>query len=149
MITINTQEELEALIIDGEIVAIDHLIINCNIDLPGIDIEARNIKAKNINAKDIRAHNINTYNINACNINANIIKANIIKARDIKARNVQAIGIIASDIDAWDIITNYIKAGDIRYYSFVIARKALICKSIKGSRPNALHKCQDKEIEFI
>jgi predicted acyltransferase (DUF342 family) len=67
-------------------------------------------------------------------INCNIdIKGNI-KAHDIKANNIKA----------WNI-----KANDINYFASCIAYKSLKCKTIEGSRENAVHLCLDKPIEYI
>ena len=139
MITINKQKELEALIINGEIVIDDDLTINCDINLPGIDIKAWDIDANDIKARNIDARNIDALDIKARNINARNIESGDIKARDIKAWNIKAGDIRASDI----------KANDISYFSSVIATESLICKSIAGKRRNSLHKCQDQEIQFI
>jgi hypothetical protein len=99
-----------------------------SIDVKGY-IDARDIDAWNINARDIKAMDIN--------------------ARDIDARDIKAMDINAQDIDARDINAWNINAWDISYYAFCIARISLKCKSIKGIRDNALHKCLDSEIEYI
>jgi hypothetical protein len=39
--------------------------------------------------------------------------------------------------------------GNILYQSTCIAYKSFKCKSVKGRRKNSLHKCLDREIEFI
>ena len=65
---IDTQKELEALIVDGNIIIGDHLTINCSISLPEVNIKARDIKALDIKAGDIVAENIVAWNIVAENI---------------------------------------------------------------------------------
>jgi hypothetical protein len=154
MITINTQQELEALIIDYKIIIDDDLTIKCDIHLPGVAIDARNIKAFNIKASNINASNINARNIDAWDVNTSNITARNIDAWNVNASNITARNINAGDIDvlnikANDIGTNNIKAGDISYSSSAIARESFVCKSIKGRGQNAKHLCLIKEIEFI
>jgi hypothetical protein len=55
----------------------------------------------------------------------------------------------ANNIDAFDIKADDIEAKNIRYYSFCIARKSLICRTIEGKRQNSLHACLDQPIEYI
>ena len=131
MITVNTQEELEAFIVDDTIVIDDDLTIKCYINLPEISIKAYDIKAMKFEARNIEAGDINVWNI---------------EARNIDARN----------IDAWNIDAFNIKANIISYYAYAIATESLICKSIVGKRQNSVgkrqnsfHTCLGKEIEFI
>ena len=121
-VVINTQEELEALIVDGRIVIDDHLHITCNVRVEA-DIKAWNIKAWNIKAWNIKAWNINAGNINAGNINAGNINAGNINAR-------------------------FIDAGHIDYYAVCFAYKYIVCTSIEGRRENSKHFCLDGEIAF-
>ena len=72
-----------------------------------------------------------------------------ITARNIKANDITALDIDANDIDAGDIKANDIDAGDIDYYSVCIAKNSFKCKSVTGRRKNSIHKCLDKEIEYI
>ena len=82
MITINNQEELNALLNDdGNLIVKDNLTININID-------AQNIKARNINARNINARDIDVWNIDAGDINAQNIKARNIDARNINVRDI-------------------------------------------------------------
>jgi hypothetical protein len=78
--------------------------------------------------------NITVHNIKAFNIKTWNIYANDIKAHDIKANNIKA----------WNI-----KANDINYFASCIAYKSLKCKTIEGSRKNAVHLCLDQPIEYI
>lgn len=66
-------------------------------------------------------------------VNANIIADNI-GCMNIKAYNIEALNI---------------NADNINYYAFCIAYQSLKCKSIRGRRDNCIHKCLDKEIEYI
>ena len=146
---INTQEELKALIIKNKIVIDDDLTINCDIYLLGINIEARDIKARDIRAWDIKARDIKARDIRAWDIKAGDIRASDIDAWNIRARDIEARDIYASDIEAGDIRARDIYAKDIIYDASAIATKSFVCKSIKGSKSDALHKCQDQEIQFI
>ena len=144
-VIIKTQEELEALVDhNNNIIIYDDLEINCNIKI-NANINAYNIKAYgNINANYIKARDINVQDIKAWDIKADDIKADDIKAYDIKAYDIKAY-----DIKAYYINAYYINAKNIRYYSFCIARKSLICETIEGRRQNAVHLCLDQPIQYI
>ena len=88
-------------------------------------------------------------NIKACDIDADDIDAWDIKAQNIKAWNIKACNIKANDIKAWNIAVLGIDAGDIDYYSVCMAKNSFKCKSVNGYRKNSIHKCLDKEIEYI
>jgi hypothetical protein len=155
MITINNLEEMKKYYDKqtNTYVFYDDVEFNINIDVES-DINAFNIKARNINARDINACNIKARNINAWDINAQNIKAWDINAYDIDAKNIEAWNINARDINACnikalDINACNIKANDIDYYSICIARDSFKCKSVNGYRKNSIHKCLDKEIEYI
>ena len=122
----------ESITVNGNIIG------NYNLKVMG-DIDANDIDANDIDAWNIDANDIDAWNINARDINANDIDAWDINARDINARDINA-----EKIDAWKI-----DARDISFYAFVISRKSLICKSIKGRRENNIAKCLDAEIEII
>ena len=62
-----------------------------------------------------------------------------IEARDINARDIYARDINAYDIDAWNI----------DYFAYCIAYYSFKCKSVNGYRKNSIHKCLDKEIEYV
>ena len=94
-----------------------------------LDVKTRNIKAGNIKSGNIDAYDIDAYDIDAHNIDVHNINAHNINAHNINAHN----------IDAYDII----------YYAYCIAYNNLKCKSIKGTRENSIHKCLDKDIEYI
>ena len=132
----------ESITVNGNIIGNYNLKVMGNIDAR--DINARDINAWNIDARDINAEKIDARDINARDINAWNIDAN-----DIDAWNIDARDINANDIDAWDINARDINARDISFYAFVISRKSLICKSIKGRRENNIAKCLDAEIEII
>lgn len=117
---INTQEELEDLIVEGQIVIKGDLILKCNIDIDN------DIQAKNIQAFHIKARNIDAYNIDAKNI---------------QAKNIEALDINTWNIDAWNI-----DAWNIKYHTVCFARESFKCISIKGSRENSRHFCLDGEI---
>lgn len=87
----------------------------------------------NINAWNINAWNINALNINAWNINA---------------ENIDAGNIDAGNINAWNIDAGNINAEDINYYAVCIAYQKFICRSVRGSRKNAIHACLDGQIEY-
>jgi len=145
-VIINTQEEFEALINDGnDIIIYDDLVINCDIDIDVWDIEAYNINARNIGAYNrIKATNIEACNINAENIDAENIKATNIEACNINARNIEAKNIDANNINAYNIDVH-----NISYDAFCIAHQSLKCKTIEGGRKNAVHLCLDQPIEYI
>ena len=77
------------------------------------------------------------------NVDANIDAWNI-DAEDINAEDINAWNINAGNIDALDI-----NARDIKYWAFCIARQSFKCRSAKGKRENSIHKCLDREIEFV
>ena len=140
MITINTQQELEALIDDnGNIVIEDDLKINCNIEINA------NISAWNLNVWNLKARNINCFNINALDIDAGDIEA-----RDIKAWNINAEKYFIKPLNieaARDIYAmGDIKADNISYYAACFAYNSIICKSIKGRRDNSKHFVLDGTI---
>ena len=120
-----TNEELKALIKDGQIVLKEDLI--CNFD---IDVDA------DINAWEIDAGDIEAWNINAWNINAGDIRAGDIRAWNINAR----------DINAWNIEVWNINAKDIVFFAICSAFESLKCRSIKGRIPNAKYFCLDSEV---
>lgn len=62
--------------------------------------------------------------------------------------NIYAWNINAQDIDAENINARNIDALYISYYAFCIAYQSFKCKSITGSRRNAVHMCLDGEIEY-
>jgi hypothetical protein len=150
MITINNLEEMEKYYDEqlNTFVFDDDVEFTIDIDVES-DIKACDINAKNIDADDINADDINARDINARDINAKNIDAWNIYARDINADDINARDINACDINAWDINANDIKANDIDYYSICIARDSFKCKSVNGYRKNSIHKCLDKEIEYI
>jgi hypothetical protein len=78
--------------------------------------------------------NIDAWDIDAVNINAGCIKA-----WDINAKNINAGCIYAKNINALNII----------YCTTCIAYTTFKCKSIRGIKENAIHKCLDQEIEYI
>ena len=121
-IVINTQEELEALIVDGCIAINNNLRITCDVSVE-VDIKAWNIKAGNINAGNI-------------------------DARDINARNIDARNINVGNINARDINAEGINAGNIDYYAVCFAYNYIACTSIKGKRYNNKHFCLDGKINF-
>ena len=135
MITINNLEEMEKYYNKqlNTYVFDDDVEFNINIEVKS------NIKACDINAHDIDAWNIYVWDINANNIDALDIKADDITARNIKANDITALDINANDIDA----------GDIDYYSVCMAKNSFKCKSVNGFRKNSIHKCLDREIEYI
>ena len=146
-IVINTQEELEALIVDGCIAINNNLRITCDVSVE-VDIKAWNIKAGNINAGNIDARDINAWNIKAGNINAGNINAGNIDARDINAGNIDARNINVGNINARDINAEGINAGNIDYYAVCFAYNYIACTSIKGKRYNNKHFCLDGKINF-
>lgn len=150
MITINNLEEMKKYY-DKQLntyVFYDNVEFNINIEvesnIKACDIKAHNIKACVIDACDINACDIDAHDIDAWNIEARDINAWNIKAWNITARNIKA-----NDIDAQDINASNIKANDIGYYSVCMARNSFKCKSVNGYRKNSIHKCLDKEIEYI
>ena len=147
-IVINTQEELEALIVDGCIAINNNLRITCDVSVE-VDIKAWNIKAGNINAGNIDARDINAGNIDAAwDINARNIKVGNIDARDINAGNIDARNINVGNINARDINAEGINAGNIDYYAVCFAYNGIACTSIKGKRYNNKHFCLDGKINF-
>ena len=123
MKVIKDNDELQTYIKDGVIKFNDD--IKCDFDINvNADIDALDIHAWNINAHDIDANNIHAYNIEALDINA----------RNIHAQNISA---------------GNINAEKISYFAFCIANISLKCESIEGRRSKSIHKCLDKEIEFI
>ena len=120
-------EEINTYFFKDDIIIKFHLDVDANID-------AENIDAGNINVRNINAGNINSWDIIAGKINA----VDII-ARDINADN----------INAWDILAGNIDALDIKYWGVCIAYRSFRCKSVKGRRTNSMHKCLDREIEFV
>lgn len=52
----------------------------------------------------------------------------------------------AGNINAYDISTRHINAGNIEYYAVCFAYHSIICKSITGERRNARHFCLDGDI---
>ena len=166
-VIINTQKELEALIDDSNNIIIkDDLMINCSIsieaNIEAWNIEARDIKARDIDAYDIKAWNIKARDIDARDITAINITAYYIEALNIKvadgieamsdikaASDIKAFYIKAQNINAFDISIDHINAKNISYHTFCIARKSLICETIKGRRQNAVHLCLDQPIEYI
>ena len=71
-----------------------------------------------------------------------------IDAEDINAWNINARNIDAGNIDAWNINARNIDAENIEYYAVCIAYQKFICRSVRGSRKNAIHACLDGEIEY-
>lgn len=71
-----------------------------------------------------------------------------INARNIKALNIDAANIDAWNINAWNINARNIKALDINYYAVCIAYQTFSCRSVRGTRKNAIHACLDGEIEY-
>ena len=126
MITINSNEEAQALIYNGMLAVDDDL----EIAFDGFEIEA-DIRCKNIYSKDY-PRNIAAWDINTCGI----IVDNI-NVCDINALNINAKG----DINALNI-----NARDIEYYAICCAYGNINCTSIQGLRENARHFCLDGEI---
>ena len=150
MITINTQQELEALIDDnGNIVIEDDLKINCNIEI-NANISAWNLNVWNLKARNINCFNINALDIDALDINAGDIEARDINAGDIKAWNINAEKYFIKPLNieaARDIYAmGDIKADNISYYAACFAYNSIICKSIKGRRDNSKHFVLDGTI---
>jgi len=130
MITINNIEEMKKYYDEKT----NTYIFDDDVEF-NIDIEVRSdIYARDINARDINARDINACNIKAWNIDALGIDAHDIDARDIYARDINAY-----DIDAWNI----------DYFAYCIAYYSFKCKSVNGYRKNSIHKCLDKEIEYV
>jgi hypothetical protein len=138
MITINSNEEAQALIKDGVLAVDDDIEIAFDEFKIQADIKCKNIYSIcNLNALEISALDINVSSINAWEI-----KAKNIKAWDIKVfRNINAKNIEARNINAGNI-----KAYDINYYAICCAYENICCTSIKGRRQNAKHFCLDGQI---
>lgn len=129
-----------------------------------LDVKLRNINASYIKANIIFARNINANTIKTHAIVANDIEVNNITADIVDVANINAHTINAHTVDAFDINTHYlfadaieannitadiIDAYDINYYAYCIAYSGLKCKNIEGKRENSIHKCLDKDIEYI
>ena len=147
----NTQAEVDADLVDGNLIVDDDVKFEVSVIIAG-DINAGDINAGNINAYNIDAGNINACNINACNINAgdinagdidagNINAGNInagnINAGNIIAGNINACNIDAGDINAGDIDAGNINAYDINYFAFCTSYRSIKCTSHKARRNNA------------
>ena len=115
-----TQKEVEADIVDGQLVIDDSVVFECSIKI------SASISALDILALDISAGNISARNISALDILALDISAGNISARNISARNISA--------------------GGISFYAFCCAYVKLVCKSIKGRRKNSKYFCLDSEV---
>lgn len=128
MKTYNTQDEIDADILDGILKIDDDITItfNCSINA---SVYAWGINAMNINAVDINACDINAWDINAWDINA----------WDINARNINA-----DDINAMNI-----NADDISFYAVCFAYCKLKCRSISGHRGNSKYFCLDSDVKFV
>ena len=145
MITINSNEEAQALIRNAVLAVDDDIEITFdgfNIDA---DIKCRNIYSKN-KPRNITAHNLNVWDIsandlNVWNITANNLNVGDIKAHNLNVHNLDVLNINADNIDAVDII-----AKNISYYAICFAYNNIYCNSIKGRRPHAKHFCLDGEI---
>jgi len=111
-----TQTEVDADLVQGNLIVDDDVKFECEVTIPG-----------DINAGDINARNINAYNINAYNIDAGDIVAGDINAGDINARNI-----VAGDINACNI-----NACNINYHAFCTSYSSIKCTSHKARRNNA------------
>lgn len=148
---IRTQEEMEALIVDGVVDIDDDLVVICDIQIEASinarNINARDIKAEDIDAWNIHAEDIDARDIDAGNINARDIKAGDIDAGDIDARHIDARHIKARDIDARHIKAWNIHAGDINYYTVCFSYQTFKCNSVTGSREEGCkHFCLGGDI---
>jgi len=150
MITINSNEEANALIKNGVLAIDDDLEIAFDGFSIEADIECNNIYSKghsrDIDACDINANIINAGDINAGDINAYDIKARNIKARNIDALEIKATNIKSNNIKAANINAYNIDAYNINYYAVCFAHRNIICNSIFGRKENPRHFCIDGEI---
>jgi len=150
MITINSNEEANALIKNGVLAIDDDLEIAFDGFSIEADIECNNIYSKghsrDIDACDITAYIINVGNINAGDINAYDIKACAIDARNIYALDIKATYIKSNNIKAANINAYNIDAYNISYYAVCFAHGNIICNSIFGRKENPRHFCIDGEI---
>jgi len=146
-VTINKQEELEALMDNNSIIIKDNLIIKCDIDINAFitayNIRAKNIKACTIEANTIKAKNIETNGFNTFDFGFSI------RAFKIRARNIKT----SHDIKAWDIIANSIKANaifcaKIYYNKYCLAQDKFICSYVSGATKDA-HFCFNDDIKYI
>jgi len=135
MLTINSNEEAEKLIINGMLVIDDDMEIACDDLIVKADIKCKNIYSKgyrrNLNCYNIDCHNLNCHNIDCC---------------DIDCDNLNCYNLNCYNIDCVNIDCHNIDCCDLSYYAVCFAYRDIVCNSIKGRRKNARHFCLDGEI---
>jgi len=148
MLTINSNEEAQALIVNGVLAVEDDI----EIAFDGFDIHA-DLRCHNIYSKDrprnIRAADINAYDINVNNLDAQDLNVDDINARDLNIWNFKAHDVNVWILDACDISANFIKAKHIFYDKVCFAYRNITCASIEGRRENASHYCFKGKITII